>query len=281
VPLTADGPLAVVASYDIGALGSKDGPRVLYDWVKPGMASLLLPWLAILALLALTPNRRAAAWLIWLPLGCLIAINKAAQPLLPSETDFLADAITALGAGLGAVWLLSNYLRRQYRFITFLCVLLALAGFSVLAFVSQQTLSLSPETFEVAIALAVSVMTTAVALGFCGLICRGRYRPFGLYVWLLLLLAVIWLVMSAPIFLIQMIAQGGDFVDWSEFFLPVLAAAAVNFAVLLPFLILSSASPFFRERLKALLHARPEPPPVPPSVPPSVPPPLPDAALKV
>jgi hypothetical protein len=35
----------------------------------------------------------------------------------------------------------------------------------------------------------------------------------------------------------------------------------VNYAMLLPFLILSSASSFYRERLKALLHVKPEVPP--------------------
>ena len=273
MPLTADGPLAIVASYDIGALGSKDGPQVIYNWVKPGVAPLLLPWLAILGLLALRPNRRASAWWIWLPLGCLIAISHAATALLGPGADVLGDVITALAAGLGAVWLLSNYLRRQYRFITFLCILPALAGFSVPAFVSQQTLSLSPEAFPVATALAVSVMATAAALWLCGLICRGRYRPFGLYVWLFLLLAVSWLVLGAPIFLIQMFAANGDFEDFLAIIAAGLAVSAVNFAVLLPFLILSSASPFFRERLKALLHVRPEAPPV-------MPPPLPEAALK-
>jgi hypothetical protein len=37
--------------------------------------------------------------------------------------------------------------------------------------------------------------------------------------------------------------------------------AVVTFAILLPFLVLSSASPFFRERLKVLLHLKPEAPP--------------------
>jgi hypothetical protein len=38
--------------------------------------------------------------------------------------------------------------------------------------------------------------------------------------------------------------------------------ATANFATLLPFLILSSASPFFRERLKALLNVKLETPPI-------------------
>ena len=271
MPLTAGGKLSIVASADIGALGSKDGSPFIYDWVLPNVAPLVAPWLAILGLLALKPNRCAAAWLIWLPLGCLIGLNLALPPILPDGADILADVLGALAAGLGAVWLLSNYLRRQHRFVTFLCVLFALAGFSALAFVSQQSLNLTEETLIAGIALAVGALVTAVALSLCGLFCRGRYRPFGLYLWLLLLAAVSWLIIVAPIYLFQVIATGGE-IDWSEFLVPVLVAALVNFAALLPFLILSSASPLFRERLKALLHAKTEAP--------TVIAPVPEASLK-
>ncbi len=91
-------------------------------------------------------------------------------------------------------------------------------------------------------------------------ICRERYRPAGLYLWLLVLLAALWLLIAAPFFIIAEISDGGR-IPWSEFFIPVLAVAAGNFALLLPFLILSSASPFYRERLKALLNVKPEAPP--------------------
>jgi hypothetical protein len=163
---------------------------------------------------------------------------------------------------LAAVWLLSNYLGRQNRFVTFLCVLVTLAGFSALAAVSRQGWSLMTiESVQIGIVLAVAVLASAMALILSGLICRGRYRPSGLYLWLLILLAGVWLVMAAPVFLIALISSGGR-IEWSEFFGPVLVVATVNFATLLPFLILSSASPFFRERLKALLHVQPEAPPV-------------------
>ena len=271
MPLTAGGKLSLVASADIGALGSKEGAPVIYDWVLPGIAPLLLPWLAILALLALKPNRFADAWLIWLPLGCLIGLTLALPPIVPSGTEFFLDVVSALAAGWGAVWLLSSYLRRQHRFVTFLCVLAALAGFSVLAFVSQQSLNLTGETLVAGIALLVSALVSAAAFSLAGLSCRNRYRPAGLFVWLLLLLAVIWLAVMAPFFLIAMISSNGA-IEWSEFFGPVLAVAAVNFAMLLPFLILSSASPFFRERLKVLLHVK--------TAAPAVVAPLPEASLK-
>jgi hypothetical protein len=261
VPLSAAGKLSIVASSDLGALGSKEGSAVTYDWLLPSPAPLFLPWLVILGLLALKPNRCAAAWWIWLPLGCVIAFTLAPLDIPPSGTNFFPDVIAAMAAGLAAVWLLADYLRRQHRFVTFLCILPALAGFSALAFVSQQGWSLTSETLVVGIMLAVGVLASAGALSLGGLICRGRYRPFGLYVWLLIMLAAIWLVIAAPFFLFALIASGGK-LPWSEFFIPVFAAAALNFATLLPFLILSSASPFYRERLKALLRVKPETPPL-------------------
>jgi hypothetical protein len=256
----------MVASSDLGGLGSREGPRVTYNWVLPSIAPMLLPWLAILGLLALKPNRCAGAWWIWLPLGCVMAFTLAPPDILPSGADFFLDVIAALAAGLAAVWLLANYLRRHHRFVTFLCLLSALAGFSLLGFVSRLDWSFTDfnftdETLPAVIVLAVGVLASSAALILGGLICRGRYRPLRLYGWLLLLLAGSWLVVTAPIFVLQSIGSNGG-IDWGEFFVPVLVVAVCHFATLLPFLILSSASPFYRERLKALLHAKPEAPPV-------------------
>jgi hypothetical protein len=260
-----------VASSDLGALGSKEGAPVIYNCVLPTFGPLLLPWLAILALLALKPNRCAAAWSIWLPLGCLIALTLAPAEILPQGAAIFLDAIAALAAGLGAIWLLSSYLLRPQRFLTFLCVLCALAAFSVLAFVSQQGWSFTTDTLPGGILLAVGVPISAAALSLCGVICRGRYRPRGLYAWLLLLLAVLWLVVTAPFFVIALLSSGGRN-EWSQYFALVLGVAVFHFMTLAPFLILSSASPFFRERLKALLNVKPEAPPLIA--------PMPEAALK-
>jgi hypothetical protein len=277
VPPTAGGKLTIVASSDLGTLGSRDGSPIAYNWVLPGIVPQLLPWLAILGLLTLKPNRCAGAWLIWLPLGCVIVFvfvfTLELLPILPAGTDFFLDVIAALAVGLAAVWLLSNYLRRQHRLLTFLCLLPALAGFSMLAAASRQGWSLlTIESLQVGIVLAVGVLASAAALSLGGLICRGRYRPLGLYLWLFILLAVVWLVMTAPFFLIALIASGGR-IAWSEAFVSILAVVMINYATLLPFLILSSASPFFRERLKALLHVKPE-------APPPLNAPLPEASLK-
>ena len=228
---------------------------------------LLLPWLAILILLILPPNRRGEAWWIWLPLGCV-----AALALIPASDWFslspllviLLDVTGALAFGFAAVWLLSSYLGRQHRFLTLLCVLPVLAVFSAPALVARggwdpEALD---ESFQTGILLAVSVAVISVALTLAGLLCRSRYRPASLYVWLLVSLTGVWLVVAAPFFVFVMIASPGQ-LPWLELFTAVLVIAAVSFASLLPFLILSSCSPLFRERLKALLHLdREAPPPV-------------------
>ena len=263
MPLTAGGKLNIVASANLGALGAKDGAPMQYTWVFPSIAPVLLPWLVILALLALKPNRAAAAWLIWLPLGCVMALTLAPPDILPGGTNFFLDVIAALAMGVAAVWLLTSYLRQSHRLLTFLLVLFALAAFSGLAFVSRQGASLiEAETLQIGILLAVGVLASAAALTLCGWLCRKSYRPLALYLWLLLSLAAVWFVIAAPFFIFVVIASGNDVPPWSEFFVPIFAIASGNFALLLPFLVLSSANPFFRERLKALLHVAPPPPPV-------------------
>lgn len=240
----------------------------------PGLAPLLLPWLVVLGLLALKPNRIAAAWLIWLPLGCVMALSFALPAIQPSAPDFVQNAIAALAIGLAAVWLLASYLRRQHGFLTFLCVLLALAIFSLMAAAFRVSgVEMMIETLQIGMFLGMGILVTSAAVGLAGLISRRHYRPLALYLWLLLLLTAIWLLITAPFFLIiQLVSDGAVRNEWLDFLIPVLVVAIVHFAILLPFLILSSASPFYRERLKALLHVKPE---IPPAVNPAEPDPAP------
>jgi hypothetical protein len=257
VPLTASGQLALVASADLGVLGSKDGPRINYDWVLPNVAPLLLPWLAIAVLLALKPNRRAAAWWILLPLGCVFAFSLAPPDVLSNAFDFATDDLAALAFGLAAVWLLSDYLRQNHRLLTFLCVVAALAGFGGLTLFSRLSLTSTNQLAPGLIMLAVGLGVTAVALLVLGLICRKHFHLAGIYLWLLALLAVFWVMIALPFFLMDVLGSGGR-IEWSAFFTPVLAVAVCHFAAMLPFLILSSACPFYRDRLRSLLHVKEE-----------------------
>jgi hypothetical protein len=102
----------------------------------------LLPWLAILAFLALKPNRGWSAWWIWVPLAGLAAgchwLQQAAQT---SPTDRSGEALgvllkvpMALAFGLAALWLLAPCLGRSHPFRTFLGILAVLVVSVVFSF---------------------------------------------------------------------------------------------------------------------------------------------------
>lgn len=259
MPLTAGGKLKIVASADLGALGAMNGSPVEYPWTRLSLAPLLLPWLAILGLLVLKPNRQSAAWLIWLPLGCVAAFAVLVRVLVPARTSFLLEAFSAASFGLAAVWLVANYLRRSHRFLTFLCILVVLAGFGGTALLSNESRSLADaETVAGSITLGAAILVTSAALGLGSWILRRRFHPIGIYPCLLLSLAAIWVLIATAVRLIIEIPSRGTIPwdSWFEFLMPVLMVAMINFVLLLPFLILSSASSFFRERLKALLHVQ-------------------------
>jgi hypothetical protein len=254
-----------VASADLGSLGVRTGAPLPFHWEMPNPAPQILPWLVILGLLALKPNRSGPAWLIWPALvgGLLITL----VPLgMPSSVEFLLQAAEAMVFGLAAVWLLAPYLRCRHRAVTALCVLFALEVFGLLTIAVRESANLSNagSVFDVILqqvmVMGMGGLATAIALWFTGWLCRRGTRAVPVYVCLLVSLQVIWLGATLPFFVVALVSSGGT-VAWSEFFVPIGAVAGVNFALLLPFLILSSASAFYRERLNRLLHVVPPAPP--------------------
>jgi hypothetical protein len=269
--------LKIVAISDLGGLGAKEGAPVSYRWTPPSLIPSFLPWFAVLLLLLVRSNRCGRAWWIWLPVGCVAVTEQlllSATGFLPSGTaDMFLEMAGALAFGIAAVWLLAPQLARRHRFVTFLCLVPTLGGFSLFSFLVRQdwTLDGASLVLVMLVPLALSVLVVALAIFLAGLACRGRYRPLGLYLWIFLSLLALWLVILTPFFAFAMIVSGGQ-LPWQEFFVVVLVLTAAGFVTLFPFLVLSSANSLFRERLKTLLHVKPE---VPPAIAP-----LPDAQLK-
>ena len=235
--------------------------------MAPSLIPQALPWLAILALLLLKPNRCASAWWIWVPLACVGGLASApgsVLELLPSsQFGILLDLISALGFGLAAVWLLSSYLGRKHRMLAFLGILLSQAAFSVSAYAFRQDWQgFGMETLQLGIFLVASVLVISVALTLAGLVCRGRYGWVRLSLWLVAALVVVWSLILGPFFIFMMITSGGN-VPPQVLLQVVAVATGITAAVLLPFLLLSFANGFYRERLKGLLHVGDvAPPPV-------------------
>lgn len=235
----------------------------------------LLPWLAVLVLLVLKPNRCPSAWWVWLPLALLALAASGLETALDSGletfTGTVLDVVGSLVFGLAAVWLLAPYLARSHRFVTFLCLLLALAVFGIFTFVARQDWSEAAiPGLQMGILLVVCIFVTSVAIALAGLACRGRYRAASLYLWMFVFLLGLWLVVTAPFYVIAAMVSSGR-APWLEFFCGILMLAGISFATVLPFLILSSANSFFRERLKALLHMERQTPPIIPAASPENP----------
>jgi hypothetical protein len=257
-----------VAISNLGGLGAKEGVPVSYQWTPPSLIPSFLPWLAVLLLLLAKPNRCGRAWWIWLPLGCVAAMEQLSQSafeFLPSGTaDIFLEMAGSLAFGVAAVWLLAPQLARSHRFVTFLCLAPTLGVFSLFSFLVRQdwTMDGASLVLVMLVPLALSVLVVALAIFLAGLACRGRYRPLGLYLWIFLSLLALWLVMLTPFLAIAMIFSGGQ-LSWQEFFVVIPVLTTAGFGTLFPFLVLSSVSSFFRERLKLLLHVgRETPPPV-------------------
>ena len=151
VPLTLAGELKVAAYADLGGLGTKQGPPVAFVWTMPNLLPLLLPWLVVLALLALPSNRNARAWWIWVPLAALAllggGLGAAADALDNEAFGYSLQAAFAAAFGLAAVWLLGAGLARCWRVLGIVLTALAFAAVSLLAFVAsplwEQALELS------------------------------------------------------------------------------------------------------------------------------------------
>jgi hypothetical protein len=138
--------------------------------------------------------------------------------------------------------------------LAFAGVMVVQAGVSALAYaIGQGWEEMRGQTIAMLIALGASTLVMSAALTLAGLVCRGRYGWLRVSLWLLAALVVIWLLLVGPFFLVAVISSGGN-VPLLALFPVVGAAVGITFGALLPFLVLSFANGFYRERLKGLLH---------------------------
>jgi hypothetical protein len=246
----------------------------------------LLPWLAILALLALKPNRGLSTWWIWLPLACLAAgwhyvqlgLQSPRSGLPNDVLNVLIDVPRALAFGVAALWLLAPYVGHSLRFRVFLHMLLVLGIFGAFSFAvtagwdkgaAARIAALPGSNFAVSsgwaegtaqvMMLALLALVITAAMVFCGLACRERHRPFQLCLWLFLSLLAVWLVVLTLLYVLCLIASPGS-MDYSSLLGIGLLMLALTFATLLPFLVLSWVNALFGERLKTLFHLEPQKP---------------------
>jgi len=246
----------VVVSADLGGLGDREGAPVEYDWVPPSPLPRLLPWLGVLLLLALAANRTARAWWIWVPLLLLALGENALRPLLgfiPSSLFALfCLAFSSLAFGVAGVWLLAPHLIHRLRFVVYLKMVGVVAGCSAVAYLARADWEAPAEAIGFVVFLGICVLIAVTGLALAGRLCRGRYRPVNLALWLAVSVVALWVLVASPFALLA--AAAGNPGDWTELAQVILSFAALTYAVLLAFLVLAFANGFYRLRLIALLR---------------------------
>jgi len=255
-----------VAAYsDLAGLGTKQGPPVAFGWTMPNILPLLLPWLAVLVLLALPSNRNPRAWWIWAPLIGLAllgaGLEKAAEALNDGGLNFSVQAACAAAFALAAIWLLGSALARRCRALAIAFMALAFAAVSLLAFVVspvwEQLSGLSQ--FEPGVFLylllfwVVGGLVFAGALNLTGWMCRRRFTRLRVTLRLPFWLLLMWIVAAGLLGCVMKFGSGDNF-EWGALLMGALVLKLMSFLMILPFLLLSFASSFYGDRLKSLLR---------------------------
>ncbi|MCX6925554.1 MAG: hypothetical protein NT154_20450, partial [Verrucomicrobia bacterium] len=226
----------MVAYADMGGLGTKQGAPVVYNWAAPSLIPQVLPWVAILGLLMLKPNRCASAWWILIPLACVGCLASAPESILgqlpAAQISVFLELISSFGFGLAAVWLLASYLGWKHRMLAFLGILAAHGVFSCLAYAIRHSWEGNGiEALGMGVFLVAGILIMSVALTLAGLLCRGHYSLPRLCLWLIAGSLALWLVVIGPIFLIALIGGGGN-VPITVPFVFIAVAAGITVGVL-------------------------------------------------
>ncbi len=230
----------------------------------------LLPWLVILGLGLLRPNRRLQAWLVWLPVAVVAGLGFGIARWIDPNNEggrLLAECLpTALAFGWAAALLLVPSVSAKSPRGPFTFLLLALGIFSLFSLAAGH--DWKTETFMqffVAVALEFIVFAVAAALSLAARSLSKRFTMSRLFCWFALWSLVVWLALGIPLVTLTLLSSG-------EGTAPVAGVVGccwcISFVVSLAFLVLAAAVPCYRQRLRDLLQpTQPAPAPAATTVP--------------
>jgi len=267
----------VVASQDLGDLGARESSPAVIEWRCYYHVPSLGLWGVLVALLVLVkPNRRAQAWLIWLPvLAVPLGWSMLARLLFFSaETaEFLGGFLTALAASWAAVWLLAPWLarRRILAGLALAMVTMLVVGGVYYASVYEFRSLGGPEILSVLHVVGALTLLVATVLGAYR--CRNAYQPRRFLAWLLLWMTVAPVIGLPLIVLVTLVSTsiGSEglpgLIEFVSLAAMALISSLIGGAVLgvalyllnLPFLFLAMRNPFYRTRFQDALRLTPAP----------------------
>ena len=263
IPFTVfSGPLRIVASGDLGAMGHQQSQPLLVEWHWYDQLSSFAGWALIGVLLVLVKeNRNREALAILFP---FILLSEILWPwmayllaLLSVDTSHVSYPYQWLLVTWTALWLLSPWLAR-FRpgpAVVLALVLAAIVGVAA-EFGLSQSVGVSPALMNYAI-LVVALLLAFVLSAIC---CRRSYSPQRFLLWL-----VPWLIVGVALGaigdLVRVYASsyGRVVLPPVTQLLPGLVVSCLSFAVALyvlglPYLYLAFYSALYQQRFHQILR---------------------------
>jgi hypothetical protein len=204
-------------------------------------------------LLLLLPKRNRSLQALWVvaPLAfslALVSLLWAITGIGSNTPDGLFEILSAVPFGMGAVWLLTPFLTRRGRFLTFLGVLATMELFSLFTCAFAQPRDRDSDLGYILIGGAVVALLLSLAINLAGWSCRRGYNRGRLALWLILWIMAGWF---AVFVVMSRIERPGPLLEMAKAFVIFCAA---SFGLVLPFLLLSFANAYYLERLKKILR---------------------------
>ena len=263
------GPLAIVASQDIGSLGPPESSPASIHWRWYYHCPALGLWVLLAALLIVVkPNRRLQAWLIWLPvLAVSLGWSMLARLLFmpPQGAEPGGDFFATLAASWAAVWLLAPWLAGR-RVATALAVaLLTMLCAGGLFYLSAYDMDSAEGRDFSLILYPAAALALLLATALTARFCRQAYRPRRFLAWLLLWTLVVPIVSIPVVAIVTGVLAGEGLLDFAVMLVMAVFPWLIGGAVLggalylvnLPFLLLAMRNAFFGARFQDVLRLTP------------------------
>jgi hypothetical protein len=265
--MTVAGDLRIVPTQDIAELGPSQGQATVFQWKWWYSAQGLLVW-AVLALAMVVPraNRDRKVLLILIPVAVVLAawfvLTKSLH--MGSGPEYqLESLVHGLVVAIAVLWLIADGLGHLTAAVRFFCALFTMGAVGILGVMSSFA-SRSAEVVILPIFLAMFAMVLLVAVTITVQQCRKDYSP-GRF----LLRIASWTVIgSLTVFygyvVVVSLSSGTPLPAtrlFAQFGLVGLMLGISLFLLILPYMVLAIASPFYLARMQACLGLPPRQPP--------------------
>ena len=262
--------MKVIASQDIGGLGAERGAAAVIEWKLAWSLLRGLPWVVVLGVLLLGPNRSRRAWMVLVPFISVLAVLGVIRRLLGYSTqsgmDPLMDIGGMLSGTLAVIWL-QSYVFGQFRaWRSVLTTLLLVVGMGIVGAVALNGWGFGGGRTAIE-TLVIYLLVSLIALGALTVSGR-RWRKHPRGCWGYGIRFLLWGVASGMalslVFFLILVALGEGPSSWWGFVPQLLLIGgilgAATAAVTLPFVVLAFTSAFWRARFEAVFPpVMPEP----------------------